>query len=440
MYPVGQMKSYQHSLYKTSFAMKHSSPLKAKSRMQPSTLRQGKDTVNIHSTSAQGESQTNTGIYTPDYNQDHNFYYSQEVNDMDPNVPMAQTIDLDKFISKSEVIGYTEHDALMDQYLKQYRIDGHFEGDKFILDSNKPAGLVIISDISDAKLEKFRQGLVQKGLGSDIDWRGVNSDLGDMNVDFYNVKHLDVKVDYLSSRYAVLENRIRKQYTGDEQAVQMGKLNKIYSKAKEDMAASYADEIGEFYESLGQKGTAADFKASVENMVDTRTIAYKNYLSTVGNYAKISNPENSWLLQDDAFMAGQLRISYLTSTQKAEPAEATGKYDVKDLTFAGVYAKSLSSQIKDHSWDTELDDRFLGQALARQYDNTQTIVADSGISIKLANLIDNSFRPFIEKFMDALDKSLDEEKEMVRQNPWMGGIVRTSHINRSLVYAAYQNY
>ena len=435
MYPVGQMKSYQHSLYKTSFAMKHFSPLKAKSCMQSPTFRQNKDTVTIHSTSAQGESQTDyAGIYIPDCSQMRsigNVPYTQLGAD-----PRLQK----ELLPESEKTSYTEHDALMNQYLKQYRIDAHFEGDKLILDSDKPVRLVISNDVSDAELEKFRQGLVPKGLGPDIDWRGVDSDLGNMNVNFDNVERLDTKVDYLSSRYAVLENRIQKQYAGDEQAVQMDKLNKIYSKAKEDMAASYADEIGGFYESLGQKGTADDFKASVENMVDAKTDSYKNYLFTVGNYAKINNPENSWLLQDDAFMAGQLRISYLTSTQKAEPAETTGKYDMKDLMFAGAYAKSLSSQIKEHSWDTELDDRFLGQALARQYGNTQTTVADSGISIKLANLIDNSFRPFIEKFMDALDKSLDEEKERVRQNPWMGGIVRTSHINRNLVHAAYQNY
>ena len=139
---------------------------------------------------------------------------------------------------------YTEKDALLDQYMKQFRINGRIEGDKFVWDSSKPTEICLASQVSEAELERFRQELNEKGLGDEIDWRGVESDFVQMNVGFDNIERLETKVDFLASRYAVLKDGIEKQYTGDEQKQEMQKLEEIYSKEKERMADYYGDTIG----------------------------------------------------------------------------------------------------------------------------------------------------------------------------------------------------
>ena len=59
--------------------------------------------------------------------------------------------------------------------------------------------------------------------------------------------------------------------------------------------------------------------------------------------------------------------------------------------------------------------------MVKQYQDTRQIVADAGVSDKLAGIIQNTFRPFMEKFMDALDGQIDKNLAMVENKPWMGG-------------------
>ena len=349
-----------------------------------------------------------------------------------------------EIIPPSERTSYTEKDALLDQYMKQFRINGRIEGDKFVWDSSKPAGICLASQVSEAELERFRQELNEKGLGDEIDWRGVESDFVQMNVGFDNIERLETKADFLASRYAVLKDRIEKQYTGDEQKQEMQKLEEIYSKEKERMADSYGDTIGKFYEGLGQTGVSEEMRNSVLAMIDKKAAAYEEHLAQT-DYIQLDGSSDQWLKQDDAYMAARLRESFLASKEgqgfgKQESNEQA-LYDIKDLSFAGVYAKSLSGQLKRPNmvWSTSKSDSELGSFFANQRVAEQRKIESADISSKLADMLHKTYEPFMEKFMDALDQTLDENKALVNEKPWICGLVRTSHINRNLVYASYQS-
>ena len=349
-----------------------------------------------------------------------------------------------EIIPPSERTSYTEKDALLDQYMKQFRINGRIEGDKFVWDSSKPAGICLASQVSEAELERFRQELNEKGLGDEIDWRGVESDFVQMNVGFDNIERLETKADFLASRYAVLKDRIEKQYTGDEQKQEMQKLEEIYSKEKERMADSYGDTIGKFYEGLGQTGVSEEMRNSVLAMIDKKAAAYEEHLAQT-DYIQLDGSSDQWLKQDDAYMAARLRESFLASKEgqgfgKQESNEQA-LYDIKDLSFAGVYAKSLSGQLKRPNmvWSTSKSDYELGAFFANQRVAEQRKIESADISSKLADMLHKTYEPFMEKFMDALDQTLDENQALVNEKPWICGLVRTSHINRNLVYASYQS-
>ena len=81
-----------------------------------------------------------------------------------------------ELLPPSEQSSYTEEDALLNQYMKQSRIDGYFDGDTFVRTSSEPVKLILKNDISKADLEKFRGELAEKGLEADIDWQGVKED------------------------------------------------------------------------------------------------------------------------------------------------------------------------------------------------------------------------------------------------------------------------
>lgn len=74
-----------------------------------------------------------------------------------------------ELLPPSEQGELTEEDALIDQYMKQSRIDGYFDGDTFVCDYSKPVKLILRDNISRSDLENFQKELEEKGLGTEID-------------------------------------------------------------------------------------------------------------------------------------------------------------------------------------------------------------------------------------------------------------------------------
>lgn len=405
-------------------------------RMQRRAAAPDMDTVHIRPISERDMAGENkTGIYQPGNNRLRAFadisYTIQE-----PDARLQAEI-----LPPSERAGYTQDDALMDEYMKQFRIEGRIEGDTFIRSSDEPVRLILPDMVSNAELDSFRNELNQRAEDQEIDWQGVRNDLTHMGVSLDNAERLEMKADYLASRYAVLKDRIQNRYTGDEQTAQMEILEQIYAGAKEEMADKYAAQIGGFYEGLGQDGVSEEFRASVSAMVDAKADTYGTYLASERDGIYAGNTQEKWLQNSDAYMASKLRESYASTHSLTLGAGEEGAFSADELAFAGVYAKAMASQLSEAKqiWDTAQDDGALGTFMAQQYRSIQELAFDAGISDKLTNLITDTFKPFMDQFMDSLDSSLDRNQELVNKKPWMNGLVRTQHIDRDSVYRAFQD-
>ncbi len=342
----------------------------------------------------------------------------------------------------SEKEEYTAGDALLKQYMKQYRLDFIQEGDTWVLDTSKPVKLMLESQVSQESLDEFRAQLEANGLGDAIDWRGVQEDFLHMDLRFDNADHFATKVDYLASRYAILKDRIQTQYPGDQMAQELQTLDTLYTKAKEELATSYADHIGGFYEDLGQTGAAQEMRESVLETIDRKADAYTAYLAQNDLYGEITDPSQQWLKQDDGYMAARLREQAAGSPADA-PAQAAGSqppYDAEDLAFAASCAKDLSQQLKHPAWDTydtKANDADLGKALAQQYHALANGLEDAGISKGMSTLLKDAFVPFLDHYLDALDEKIDQNRARVASKPWQAGLIRTEYIHREEVYRAF---
>ena len=346
-----------------------------------------------------------------------------------------------ELLPPSEQSSYTEEDALLNQYMKQSRIDGYFDGDTFVRTSSEPVKLTLKNDISKADLEKFRGELAEKGLEADIDWQGVKEDFVQIGVGFDNIERFEQKADYLASRYAVLKDRIQTQFTGEHQEAELQKLEQIYTQAKEEMANTYAESIGGFFEDLGQSGAAEDMRNSVLALIDQKANAYSDYIGKEDIYADITDPDQQWLKQDDGYMAAQLRqrVSASSTELQKQSGDEKAPYDGKDLSFAGIYAKTLSQQLKNPSWNVNESDAALGRYLASQYDTLKGNAEKAGISAKLSQMLTSSFNPFMDRLMDSLDAGIDENRKWTAEKPWMSGTIRTGYIDRESVYRSFLN-
>ena len=368
-------------------------------------------------------------------------------------VPEATQVEPDLNLTKellpaSEKNQYTEEDALMNQYMKQYRLNFIKEGDSFVLDTSKPVKLMLEEQVSQESLDEFRAQLEKNGLGDEIDWRGVQEDFINMDIRFDNAENFQTKVDYIASRYAVLKDRIQNQYSGEELEQEMQTLDDIYTKAKEEMANSYADNIGGFYESLGQSGVAKDMRESVIATIDSKANEYTSYMEKNNIYSGITEQNQQWLKQDDGYMAARLR-EFAASSPTNEKTIYTfndsdkALYSANDLAFSAIYAKGLSEQIKKPDWNTyenNESDAEIGKYLAEQYHSLTEEMEEAGISDRLSDMLKNSFEPFIDKFLDTLDKKIDYNRKRVSKKSWLTGFIRTEYINRNEVYKAFDMF
>lgn len=339
---------------------------------------------------------------------------------------------------------YTEEDALMNQYMKQYRLSFVKEGDSYVLDPSKLVKLMTEGQVSQESLDAFRAQLEANGLGDDIDWRSVQEDFARMDIRFDNAQSFETKADYLASRYAVLKDRIEIKYTGEKLEQEMQTLDALYTKAKEDMANSYAENIGGFYEEMGQSGVADEMRESVLAAIDNKTEEYSAYLAENDIYAGITEPSKQWLKQDDGYMAAKLRESVGASAvdkSTTQTASQQTPYGADDLSFAAIYAKGLAEQIKEPDWNVKEpaeSDADLGKYLAQQYNSLVDGMEQAGISDKMSQILKDSFEPFINHFLDALDEKIDYNRERVAEKSWLSGFIRTEYINRKEVYQAFE--
>ena len=373
--------------------------------------------------------------------------YRPNANQMKPLGPISYTQAapdsslMREILPPSEQASYTEEDALINQYMKQFRVDAYIYGDGSESSSSEPLKLITKDDISKEDLEKFRSELAEKGLGEEIDWRGVKSDLFQIGINFGNIERFEQKADYLASRYAVLKDRIQTQFTGDKQEVELQKLEQIYTEAKEEMANTYAESIGGFFEDLGQSGAAEDMRNSVLTLVDQKANAYTDHIEKNGDYVSITDPDKQWLKQDDAYMAAQLRQSAAASSagSQKQSVNEQAPYDGNDLSFAGIYAKTLSQQLENPTWKVYESDEALGRHLAAQYGALKNSAKDAGISEKLSNMLASAFDPFMDQLMDSLDALIDSNRGWAAEKPWMSGIIRSDYIDRESVYNSFHN-
>lgn len=357
-------------------------------------------------------------------------------------VSMAIPIEA-KYLGEYEKEEYTERDALMYQYMKQYRVDAQIVKNEDGTYSSVCTGngrIMLEELVSDEELENFRIGLSQNGLSQEIDWRGVKEDFSHEKIYTHNVERLELKVDYLCSRYSVLKERIQRQYTGSEQMEQMEILEGLYQEAKEEMADSYAEEFGSFYEYYGQEGMKERFKESLLAVITDRTAVYDSYLAEYSDYAEASSG-NEWLLQDDRYMAGQLRANCNVSEKESLSAGNRNGFDMEDLVFAGTFRCVLTHGVTDSGYEL-LGDRWdpifgennsvFGEFFAKRYVNLQEIINNADISSEMKSLADSIIEPHMNGMID-LYNVLREEK--FQKCP---GLKRIKPIDHNAVYRSYK--
>ena len=346
----------------------------------------------------------------------------KSVYEADPSAVIRK--EEDGIVAKSH---YTEEEALWNQYMKQYRDSLKIVDGKLVVNGDPRNAL--LGKVSGEELEQYRLKLEQEGIGDNIDWRGVESDFKKMDVNFDNAGYLNTKIDYIASRYAVLKDRIEKNYSGDEKEQQLLRLNEIMDSTKKTIIDSYGDSIGDFYEEYGHSGTKAELEESLSKGIDQRVAQYEDHLQKSESYAGLGDTTAKWLQQDDGYMAARLREDMEVSGDTSVRAGETGYtlpdevrpprkgmyygvpfgYTLQDLEVAGVYAAECKERLDNQGAFWSDNEQRLGLDLAVQGMKTDYLANQGNLSGKLQNLLQDTFQTYKDKYIDLLEQALKEK-------------------------------
>lgn len=323
---------------------------------------------------------------------------------------------LNKKIGVSSENAYTKEDAIIYQYNRQFDVNCTF--DELVSGKAKISGLGLPNsednpDFLEA-IKVFRQGLEKNGLSDEINWNSVKYDFSSTDVAMDTADLVSNKADYIASRYAVLQDRINTSYSGKELQEQMDKLDNLFADAKGLLADSYANTIGGFMDANGVEGEKENLRSSILIGIDSRVKEYADYIQNNRNYVEINSKSDKWLLQDDGYMAAQLRgkVGNSTAVERVSEEPKSAVYSLHDLEIAGMYVQETSEQYDslEHAGVIR-NEESIGLDLAVQSMKTDYLTKNSGIGNKMASLINRTFDGYMENYLKKIDDQLEKQAD-----------------------------
>ncbi len=236
-------------------------------------------------------------------------------------------------------------------------------------------------------------------------------------------------VEYLASRYAAMEDRIKNTCKGTEQKEYLEQLNDIYKSTLERAANEYSNLVGGILGKYGVLDEREKIYRAFKNGVDERAAEYRTYLKENPGFTGLEGTKDSWLLKDDEYIASRLRSQNIASTRDAKDDE----YTLQDLEVIGKYASSLSAmEKKSNTYD--LNEERMGLELAMLAMKTDILGAKAGVSPMLNTTLKNTLEGYIRAFLEQFDNRLDTNRKKAYTASDIQG---NAHLDKDSVWRVY---
>lgn len=294
-----------------------------------------------------------------------------------------------------------------------------------------------VSDESVRDMSKadFLNYVRKNGLDKEINWEGIERHFRGIKT-FDNFSEF---TDYTAALFAGLENRIKNDFSGEEQKTQLDILEGLYEKAVKDFAEQFAhgspDE--EFEKGLdlsftyfGTELPEGKIEASIRGVMDGKRAAYSDYIAKNKDYAGVENTEDSWLKREVGFMTCALKNAF----KPADIQVKDGLWNEKDLLAIGMLGSMYSvfpAIDKACAKLQNMDEERLGLALSMCWLTTEKITVDLNVSESVKGLANGLF----EKYAFSLLGDTEEALEGSRKNPLGTSSAAFKKLDKNSVYS-----
>lgn len=305
----------------------------------------------------------------------------------------------------SDRADYTKEDALKKQWRKMNTVNLVDILDGTVDRRNRSLS---IQDLE----RRLQEGLVSPSVEDtdmqmlEFEFKGIGFDAGPAYADV-GAEKVSRNIEYVASRYAAMEARIKETYSGALQKAELDKLEKIYQRAVERAADKYAEIVDGILNKNGVSGEKEKLSHAFKRSVEERAAQYREFLQEKPEFVGVEGTENEWLLKDDEYIAARLREQNIEL--EIELQENDG-YTRRDLEILGQYTSEITvMEAKANTYD--MNEERMGLELAILAMKTDTIQKEGGIGSELKNTLENALNGFISSFMDRFDEQLSVNRD-----------------------------
>ena len=247
-------------------------------------------------------------------------------------------------------------------------------------------------------IAEYIQGLRQNGLGGSVNWSALSREFSGFKTT--TPEELEDGLNYLASRYVSVQDKLERNYSGDELAAQLAKLEEVYQEGKDGLIGGYTALL---QENLGVSDRdAQEVRDSFSALLSEKEDAYRKALGKVHESIAQSGPDGVWLKNHDAYLASQLR-------GESAAGQSGAKYSVRDLTAAGQIAEDYRAELSSaSSWGRSEAVQALNMSLIDM--KAETMIQKGLVSKNMAALLRGSRAQGHQNILDALDQSLAERE------------------------------
>lgn len=252
--------------------------------------------------------------------------------------------------------------------------------------------------------DEFADYMKTHELDKDIDWFNTKQLFGGHNSYSDFVK----QSDYTAALYASIEERIKTDFSGEEQTEQMNKLNETYNNAVDLMVKGFTESNGIYgvedtFEKLGVPLPEGKLEDSIRAIMDSKKAEYQKYVASHDDYAGIKNTDDKWMRRDIGFMAASLIKAHDISGAPADD-DKWSEDDIVTLGMLGsMYAHEAQYKGKGSVLDLN-DEESIGMAISMTWLATERIMSGRNAGEEIRDIGNKLFEAYSANVIDRADR------------------------------------
>lgn len=308
---------------------------------------------------------------------------------------------------------YTKSDVLNQLWKEAHRID--------LNDPNATAGLCF--DPTDADLERLAQQAQARSLDGQVDFSKIADDFSKA-FSTIHAGNLGDAIDYLSSRAAALENQIARNYTGEALEQKRQELADVIQQGKTSLTDSYT---GRLQAALGlSDADTQEVRSNLETLITQRMQTYQAAQAP----DTLTGTQDEWLLNQDQYMASQLREAVGSIPDSA----SGGSLTLGDLRAAGEIAGAYQEMYQSASQGSGGNEASLALNLSMIDMKTEALIQKGIVGGTMAGMLQGSLEQRHQTVMDIADQRLADRRENA-----LSGRGPMPDMDRKLVQSIYNS-